>query len=410
MVYNHVALTVVEPIAPGPALGRRAAALAAPPVALFKAAVAPDAPDAVAEVLASGQLEHGPRVRAFEEAIGARLGNDRVVAVDSGTSGLHLALRLAAFADGDLPGERSADDAGEVLSVPLTFEATNWTILANGLRLRWVDVDPGTLCIDLDDLERKITAATRAIVVVHWLGFPVDLDRLRVVLDRVEARLGFRPAVVEDAAQAWGATYGGLPLGNHGNICVFSLGAIKLLTTGTGGLVVLPDHATYARAGLLRWLGIDRHADRTTGSYDVAEWGYHFTMNEIAAAIGLSNLEIVDELLAATRDNARYYDDVLAHVPGLELTERAPHAVPSFWAYPVKVSDRPSFIRKLTEAGIATTLVARRNDALTCTASAASGPLPGLDSVYDRLVYVPVGWWLSQREREHVAYTIRSGW
>lgn len=405
-----MALTVVEPIVPGPALGRRPAAPAAPPVALFKAAIAPDAPAAVAEVLASGQLEHGTKVRAFEEAVGARLGNDRVVAVDCGTSGLHLALRLAAFADGDLPGERSADDAGEVLSVPLTFEATNWTILANGLRLRWVDVDPSTLCIDLDDLERKVTPATRAIVVVHWLGFPVDLDRLRVVLDRVEARLGFRPAVVEDAAQAWGTTYGGLPLGNHGNICVFSLGAIKVLSTGTGGLVVLPDDETYARAGLLRWLGIDRNADRTTGRYDIAEWGYHFTMNEIAAAIGLSNLKIVDGLLSATRDNARYYDEALADVPGLELTERAPLAEPSFWAYPIKVSDRPSFLRKLADAAIGTSIISRRNDAHTCVASAASGELPGLDSVYDRLVYIPVGWWLSEREREHVVETIRSGW
>jgi dTDP-4-amino-4,6-dideoxygalactose transaminase len=166
----------------------------------------------------------------------------------------------------------------------------------------------------------------------------------------------------------------------------------------------------YARAELLRWLGIDRNADRTTGRYDVAEWGYHFTMNEIAAAIGLSNLKIVDGLLAATRDNARYYDEALADVPGLELTDRSPHAEPSFWAYPVKVADRPSFLRKLADAAIGTSIISRRNDAHSCVASAASEELPGLDSVYDRLVYIPVGWWLSEREREHVVETIRSGW
>jgi len=372
--------------------------------------MSPVALNGVAEVLASGQLEHGPKVREFEKAVGARLGNWRVVAVDSGTSGLHLAVRLAAFPDDSVPGDRSADEAGEVLSVPLTFEATNWAILANGLRLRWVDVDAKTLSIDFDDLERKITPATRAIMVVHWLGFPVDLDRLRDVLDRAEAKLGFRPTVVEDCAQAWGATYRGLPLGNHGNISVYSLGAIKLLTSGSGGLVVLPDEAMHRRARLLRWLGIERSADRAAGRYDVAEWGYHFTMNDIAAAIGLQNLEIVDDLLKATRDNALYYDRALADLGGVERIERAAHAEPSFWSYPLKVADRPSFMRKLADAGIPTSIISRRNDAHTCTALAASGELPGLDGVYDRLVYIPVGWWLSESERAHVVETIRSGW
>jgi dTDP-4-amino-4,6-dideoxygalactose transaminase len=238
----------------------------------------------------------------------------------------------------------------------------------------------------------------------------VDLQRLQQVLDRVESRLGFRPAVVEDAAQAWGATYQGLPLGNHGNLCVFSLGAIKLLTTGSGGLVVLPGDELHRRARLLSWHGIDRAADRGSGAYDVTEWGYQFTMNDIAAAIGLRNLDIVDELLTRTRDNAAFYDQALADVPGVRHIERARHAEPSFWAYPLKVADRPAFIRKLAEAGIATSIISRRNDAHTCVAVAASGELPGLDHVYDRLVYIPVGWWLSEDDRAHIADTIRSGW
>jgi dTDP-4-amino-4,6-dideoxy-D-glucose/dTDP-4-amino-2,4-dideoxy-beta-L-xylose transaminase len=383
---------------------------AQPTIPLFKVAMSPLALNGIAEVLRSGQIEHGPKVQEFEEAVGRLLGNPRVVAVSSGTSGLHLALRLAAFPDGAMPGDRGADEAGEVLSVPLTFEATNWAIFANRLRLRWVDVDPDTLSVDFADLERKISPVTRAIMVVHWLGFPVDLQRLTHVLDRAETKFGFRPVVVEDAAQAWGATYQGLPLGNHGNLSVFSLGAIKLLTSGSGGLVVLPEDALHQRARLLRWFGIDRAADRGSGGYDVAEWGYKFTMNDIAAAIGLRNLDIVEDLLRRTRDNASFYDQALADVPGLTHIERVAQAEPSFWAYPLKVADRPAFIRKLTDAGIATSIIARRNDAHTCAADAASDALPGLDDVYDLLVYIPVGWWLSESDRIHVADTIRSGW
>ncbi|HEV3001222.1 MAG TPA: DegT/DnrJ/EryC1/StrS family aminotransferase [Solirubrobacteraceae bacterium] len=386
-----------------------AATPAPAPIPMFKAAVAPGALDGVADVLAGGQLEHGPRAGELERAVGRRLGNRRVVAVDFGASALQLAVRLAAFAGGGAPGERSAAEAGEVLSVPLTFEATNWAILANGLRVRWVDVDPRTLSVDFDDLERKLSPATRAVMVVHWLGSPVDLDRLHRVVDAAEARLGFRPAVIEDGAQAWGAAYRGRPIGDHGNTTVFSLGAIKVLTAGSGGLLVVPDDGLEERARRLRWLGIDRTADRATGGYDVAEWGHRFTMNEVSAAIALANLEIVDGLVARARDNAAYFDEHLRDVPGLEHVERAEGAEPSFWAYPLKVDGRAAFKRKLAQAGIPTSIVARRNDAHTCMRDAAEA-LPGLDSVYDRLAYVPVGWWLSDDDRERIVDAICSGW
>lgn len=375
-------------------------------IPLFKVAISPDALDRVQDVFHSGRVEHGPRVTEFEASVAAKLGNPEVLAVNCGTSGLHLALSLVArpiAADGPAPGD------GEVLSTPLTFEGSNWPVLANGLRLTWVDVDPRTLTIDLDDLAAKITPATRAVIVVHWLGYPVDLARLAKILDDAEVRHGTRPIVIEDAAQAWGATYQGQPLGNHGNICVYSLGAIKVLTCGSGGLVVFPSEALHQRARLRQWFGIDRDADRAHGDYDVGEWGYRFPMNDIAAAIGLANLSIVDGLLACSRANAAYFDRELASVAGLEITERAPDREPSYWAYPLKVSDRDGFMRKMADAGILTSVVSRRNDLHSCVASARV-PLPGLDSVYERVVYIPVGWWLSDEDRAHIVDTIRSGW
>lgn len=363
--------------------------------------------DRVANVLRSGRLEHGPAVTEFEGVLGERIGNPRVIALNSGSSGLHLAIDLVArsqSAEG-----RHGDEPGEVLSTPLTFEGTNWPILANGLRIRWVDVDPATLNIDLDDLARKISPATRAIVVVHWTGYPVDLNRLRDILDQAEVRFGFRPMVIEDCAQAWGATYREVPLGNHGNICMFSFGALKQLTCGSGGMLVLPDDDLYERAKSRRWYGINRRADRMHGGYDVSEWGYRFYMNDIAAAIGLANVHLADELLERHRNNAAFYDKELSGLPGLEQTERAQDRQPSFWVYPVKVSDRPSFMRKLADAGIVTSIISRRNDAHSCV-DAMSTTLPGLDSVSDRVAYIPVGWWLSEGDRAYIAETIKAGW
>jgi dTDP-4-amino-4,6-dideoxy-D-glucose/dTDP-4-amino-2,4-dideoxy-beta-L-xylose transaminase len=375
-------------------------------IPLSKAAVSPTALDRIAEVLHSGQLEHGPLVDRFERAIGTRIDNHRTVAVNCGTSAIQLGLRVVQLTSG---AGRGQAPPGEVLTTPLTFEGTNWPILAAGLRIRWVDVDPATLTIDLDDLARKISPASRAILVVHWLGFPVDLDKLAKVVEQAEQVHGVRPLVIEDCAQAWGATYQDRPLGSHGNICAFSFQAIKVLTCGSGGMLALPDDRLWHRAMLQRWHGIPRGADRASASYDVSEWGYRFTMSEVSAAIGLANLEMVDTLIQRHRDNAAYYDRELAGVPGLEHTERPPDREPSFWMYPVKVADRPAFRRRLAEDGIATGLIGRRNDAHTCVDDDRTH-LPGLDSVYDRLVYLPVGWWLSDEDRERVVATIRSGW
>jgi dTDP-4-amino-4,6-dideoxygalactose transaminase len=377
-------------------------------IPLFKVAMAQqDALDRVAGVLRGGWLEHGPTVTEFERVLGERIGNPRVLALNSGSSGLHLAIDLVARSAS--ARARHGAEPGEVLSTPLTFEGTNWPILANGLRIRWVDVDPATLNIDLDDLARKISPATRAIMIVHWTGYPVDLNRLREVLDEAESRLGFRPMVIEDCAQAWGATYRGVPLGNHGNICMFSFGALKQLTCGSGGMLVLPDDELHERARSRRWYGINRRADRVHGGYDVSEWGFRFYMNDIAAAIGLANVDPADGLLERHRSNAAFYDKELSGLSGLEHTERALDRQPSFWVYPVKVSDRPSFMRKLADAGIATSVISRRNDAHSCV-EAMSTTLPGLDSVFDRVVYIPVGWWLSEDDRAHIAETIKAGW
>jgi len=374
-------------------------------IPLFKVAMSDDAPARVTEVLRSGFVGEGPKVAEFEQALAGRIGNPRVATVNSATSGLHLALRLVA---GEPAG--SGREPAEVLTTPLTCTATNWPILANGLHIRWADIDPATLNVDLDDLERKITPITRAIVVVHWAGYPVDLDRLHDIVRRAEQRYRFQLPVIEDCAHAWGATYRGRHLGNHGNLAVFSFQAIKHLTCGDGGLLVLPDADLHRRARLLRWYGIDRTtSERTRLADDIPEFGYKFHMNDISAAIGLANLSHADDVLRKHRENTAYYDAELNDVPGLELTERSPDRQSACWLYTIKVDNREAFAKKMEAAGIMVSQVHERNDRYSCVL-AYRAELPGLESVADRMISIPVGWWLSEEDRAHIAATIRSGW
>jgi dTDP-4-amino-4,6-dideoxygalactose transaminase len=159
--------------------------------------------------------------------------------------------------------------------------------------------------MDLDDLRRKISPQTAAIMLVHWGGYPNDLDRVRDVQRECQSRFGFMPPIIEDAAHAMGSKYAGRRLGCHANYTVYSLQAIKHLTAGDGGILLCPDQEQSEKARLLRWYGIDRRnsMDFRCG-HDIADWGYKFHMNDINAAIGLANLELLEDTLARHYDNA----------------------------------------------------------------------------------------------------------
>lgn len=379
-------------------------------IPLFKVAMSESAPDAAAAVLRSGYIGQGPKVEEFEARLIDLLGHDRLMTVNSATSGLHLALHLLSGEAAD-DGRPMISDGDEVLATPLTCTATNWPILANRLRLKWVDVDPGNCNMDLDDLEAKITPTTRAIVLVHWGGYPVDLDRLDGVLDRARDRLGFRPVVIEDCAHAWGSTYRGTRLGTHGNMGVFSFQAIKHLTSGDGGLLTVPDAERFRRGKLLRWYGIDREGPRADFrcEADVTEYGFKFHMNDINAAIGIANLDIIDGVVARHQGNAAYYDTELAGVDGVELMERAPDRTSASWLYTLAVERRDDFARMMQDRGIAVSRVHERNDIHTCVAD-FQADLPRLDQLIAKMICMPVGWWVTPEQRERVTDAVRSGW
>ena len=287
-------------------------------IPLFKVFMADTAADEVGKVLNSGYIGQGPKVDEFESNLKEYFNHNYVSTTNAGTSALHLALRLIkspkkyyktfdgmAGYETQWPGLEEGD---EVLATAMTCTASNWPILANGLKIKWVDIDPDTLNMDLDDLARKITPKTKVIMLVHWGGYPNDLDKIREIQDKTYNMYGFKPVVIEDGAHSFGSKYKGKMIGTHGNLTMFSLQAIKHLTSVDGGLLLSPHKDLDTRARLLRWYGIDRDGDRKDFrcEADIEEWGYKFHMNDVCATVGLENLKHIDELVQKHKDNAAY--------------------------------------------------------------------------------------------------------
>ena len=175
-------------------------------IPLFKVSMSESVLEPLNNVLMSGFIGEGPKVKEFEKLLKDHFNNLLVVTTNSATSADHLLLHLLKKPFMEWPGIKEGD---EVLTTPLTCTATNWPILANGYRIKWVDVDPDTCNMDLDDLERKITKNTKVIMVVHWGGNPVDLDRLKSIQERAKDMYGFKPAIIEDCAHSFGSKFNG---------------------------------------------------------------------------------------------------------------------------------------------------------------------------------------------------------
>jgi dTDP-4-amino-4,6-dideoxygalactose transaminase len=390
-------------------------------IPLFKVFMSPTAGEKVTEVLNSGYIGQGPKVDEFETKLKRFFNQDYVSTLNSGTSGLHLALHLlkkpvrstkvfhgAIAMDSVWPGLQEGD---EVLATPLTCTASNWPILANGLKIKWVDIDPNTLNIDLDDLERKITDKTKVIMLVHWGGYPNDLNRIKEIQERAERRFGFKPAVIEDGAHSFGSEYMGKKIGSHGNLTMFSLQAIKHITSIDGGILISPHLDLHKRARLTRWYGIDRDSDRKDFRCEanIDEWGFKFHMNDVCATVGIENLNHVDSILDQHRSNASFYDKSLSDVVGIDLLKRESGFNSAFWIYSMVVDNRDGFYRWMDECGISVSQVHERNDKHTCVSDYRAA-LPTLDKTIDKVVSIPVGWWVSKDEREYIADCIKKGW
>jgi len=292
----------------------------------------------VLEVLRSGQLSLGPRVPAFEEAFAARLGVAHASAVSSGTAGLHLALRAAGVTDGD-----------EVVTSPFSFVASANAVLFERARPVFADIDPVTLNLDPAAAAAAVTGRTTAVLPVHIFGYPADLDAFE--------HLGL--PIVEDACEALGAVHAdGTAVGARGHPAVFGFYANKQLTTGEGGMVTTSDPAVKER------LDAERNQGRAPdmGWLDHDRLGFNYRLSDLACALGLAQLERLDELLAGRAAAAAAYRAALADLVreedlGLPCEDGAgaPGERRGWFVFVVQVPagrDRDTVIRALRARGV----------------------------------------------------------
>jgi perosamine synthetase len=290
----------------------------------------------VVEVLRSGRLSLGPVIDRFEELLADRVGSPYAAAVSSGTAGLHLCMRLAGIQPGD-----------EVVTSPFSFVASANCALYEGATPVFADIDPATLNLDPDAVEAAITERTKAILPVHIFGRAAELDRLEAIAERHGL------AVVEDACEALGATYRGRPVGSSGHPAVFAFYPNKQMTTGEGGAVAVSSDAEWE---LLKSLS-------NQGRSDSGEWlthsrlGWNYRLSDVAAALGVAQLERLDEILELRSSVAARYAELLADVDGVEtlLGDDSDHTR-SWFVYVVLLApgtDRDGVIARLADQGVA---------------------------------------------------------
>lgn len=361
------------------------------PLPLVKVAMPPSERlmPSLRDVLYGGMIAEGEYVYRFESMFAQTFRLSVALGTSSGTGALHIALLLA----GVLPGN-------EVISTSMTAEPTNTVILQCGATPVFADIDPETGNLEPASVEALVTPNTKAIVVVHYAGFPAALKALRSIADRNGI------ALIEDCAHALGAQYGEAGIGTIGDFGIFSLQAIKHMTTIDGGILTMRDSSKVALARKLRWFGMDKGIART--EVDIAQVGFKYNMNNVAAVIGIAQLETIESRIVRHIENGRYFDNEIGSIAGLRVTRIDPGSQPSYWLYTVLSEDSKAVERCLAGIGVSASKLHRPNHTHSVF-SPMRRPLPGLDAYYRRLTHIPCGWWVSVEDRERIVAALRKG-
>ncbi|MBD3260191.1 MAG: hypothetical protein GF334_00675 [Candidatus Altiarchaeales archaeon] len=349
------------------------------------------------QVLRSRWIGQGPMSTAFEKKAGEILHCNNPVLVSSGTVALHLALILAGVGPGD-----------EVITTAMTCTATNHPILQCGAKPVFADIQYETGNIDPHDIYHRITSKTKAIMCVHWAGYPCDMSELVQV-----AEIAGIP-IIQDGAHAQGATYKGQPIAAWSEYFMTSFQAIKTITSVEGGLLNCPNEDKAERAQRLRWFAIDRE-NRTPapdGYYDhrdIDETGYKYQPNDVFSAIGLGNIQDFHRLLNDRRLMASYYHSELADVSGVTLFDKQLDRASGHWLFTIHVERRDDFIAAMASRGVEAGVIHRRND-IYGAFGGRRDDLPNLDEFEKTYVSIPIGNHLKIYEVEYVIDAIEKGW
>lgn len=363
-------------------------------IVLFHPQIPKNAKKYVSEVLDTRWIGQGPKVQEFE-------GNFKnqfqlpgpALAVGSGTDALHLAYLLAGIKEGD-----------EVLSPLFTCTATNIPLLYIGAKIKFIDVDPKTLNISIEDLKKKISKNTKAIICVHYGGLPCDMDEIHSLANQ------YNIPVIEDAAHALGASYNNKLIGTISQFTMYSFQAIKHLTTGDGGLLTFMDGSLEKLAGRLRWFGIDRdNKQKGIWENDIKEIGYKYQMTDISAAIGLAGLEEFEETLSFRR---KLYDRYVKQLNDFKdvtiVDDFNPKKGHAAWLFTILVKRRLDLQKKLREHGIESGQTHYRNDRYSIFK--CNETFPNMDLIDDDYLILPLHTKMTLLDVDRICETIKTGW
>ena len=363
---------------------------------LFKPSFGEGECQAVNAVLKGGWIGRGPQTLEFERRFAEYIGVEHAVSLNSATAALHLAM-IAAEVDGQ-----------EVLTSSMTFVSSTQAIVLAGGRPVFCDVEPDTLNINPDDVRRKITPTTRAIVVVHYGGQACDMEPLLELAD------DHGLTVIEDAAHGCGGLYKDRKLGSLGHVGCFSFQATKNMTTGDGGMLVTADEAFAERVRKLRWAGISKPTwerfrsgePHRSWMYEVEEIGYKYEMNDLAAAIGLVQLEKLESSNQRRRDLLQGYRDAFADLDGIEVLANRGFSLSACYNAVIKLADRDGLYRHLDDHGIDSNVHYYPNHLLSIFRPFTTR-LPVTETEWERILTIPLHAELSGEQQDRIIGCVR---
>lgn len=298
--------------------------------------------EAVVNILKSDFLTTGPVIEEFEQKVASYTGTKYAVAIANGTAALHAACFAAGIGEGD-----------EVITTPITFAASANCALYCGATPVFADIDAKTYNIDSQDIERKITEKTKAIVAVHFTGQPCAMDEIHAIAKKHHL------IVIEDGAHALGAQYKGKMIGGLSDMTTFSFHPVKHITTGEGGMIMTNDEKLYERLKLFRAHGITRDEkflEKNDGSwyYEQIDLGYNYRITDIQCALGVSQMEKLPWFLKRRKEIARIYDESFAGNENIQIPYQMEGCENAYHLYVIRVKNkkRKEVFEQLRAAGI----------------------------------------------------------
>jgi perosamine synthetase len=365
-------------------------------ISIYNTFIHPSASQKVNEVLHSTFLSEGKKVQEFESQLSSYLGIQNPLAVNSGTTALHLALDIAGVKEGD-----------EVILPSQTFVATGLVILQQKAIPVFADINYGDGNISIASIKQKITTKTKAIICVHWGGYPCDMDEILSIAK--ENNL----VVIEDAAHALGAVYKNNCIGSLSDYTCFSFQAIKHITTGDGGAIAFRDKSKHDEGYAKRWFGINRDTATQTElgerNYNIETLGYKYHLNDYSASLGIANLVGFKERLAHRDQIVDLYNRGLEKINGIKLFDHKNDRQSANWLYGFHVENRLDFIRKLKSHGISASVIHQRIDRNKVFGGITKN-LTDQERFELSQIHIPIHDNITLEDAKYIIDTIKTGW